>query len=481
MLLGWPLVTLLAFGILRTRPHIALLFSMLGGMLLLPEVHAYNPPGLPELGKREITSLSVLVAALAFQPRRLLAARPGLGLEAVVLLMIPAAIATALTNGDPIVLSYKIISGLTPYDAFGMSFTDVVLLGIPFLLGRAFIRSSRELRDALVAVVLASLLYSVLVLFEARMAPILHRTVYGFGQHSWLQVRRFGGWRPMVFMSHGLALSLFIAASAIAAAVLSRARIAVAGVPARFALPYLAFVVLACRSLASMVYPTLMAPLVLFARPRTQLVAAAVIAGVVLTYPILRQTRVVPTETLVGWAGSVSDERAGSLAFRFRNEDALLDRARQRIWFGWGGFGRTHYSERRKGKDLVADGYWIVRFASRGVAGQLGYGLLFVLPIWQALRALERIRTPHDRILFAGLGLVVGTYALDTLPNGLMAHFPLLLAGGLAGVSRGLPQETPRVAAAVRAAKPRRAGREGEPGARAPAGGRPLRGAGRWR
>jgi hypothetical protein len=203
----------------------------------------------------------------------------------------------------------------------------------------------------------------------------------------------------------------------------------------------------------------------------------------VLAYPALRQTDWVPTDMLIRWASAVSTERADSLDFRFRNEDALLDRARQRVWFGWGGFGRTHYSERRRGKDLVADGFWIIRFSSRGVAGQVGYVLLFVVPILQSLRVLERAREQRERILLAGAGLVVATYALDTLPNGLWSSFPLVLAGGLAAASRGHRHEARRRAKPASAKTPPslersqpRAASERASGARPP-----LRGAGRWR
>ena len=58
--------------------------------------------------------------------------------------------------------------------------------------------------------VLGGLIYVPLCLFEVRMSPQLHNMVYGFAQHSFGQTVRGGGWRPMVFMQHGLAVGLFM-------------------------------------------------------------------------------------------------------------------------------------------------------------------------------------------------------------------------------------------------------------------------------
>jgi hypothetical protein len=414
---------------------------MFGGWLLLPEQHIFNLPGLPPIGKALVAALAGLLGACLFQPRRLLAAGPGAGLEAVALLMIPAALGTALTNRDPIVLANKVIPGLRAYDAVGMAFEDVMLLGVPFLLGRAFFRTSRDVRLALVAIVVSSLAYSLLVLVEARMSPMMNKLVYGYSQHTWVQVRRFGGWRPMVFMHHGLALSLFVAVSVIAAATLARARLRVLGVPAGAVVAYLGFVLLACRSLAALVYGVVVAPLILVARPRRQMVVAALGAGVLLTYPLLRGLDLVPTDQLAAVARSVSGDRAESLEFRFRNERPLLERARQRPFFGWGGFGRSHYPETMWERDLVADGYWILRLTSRGLAGMLGYAVLFSVPVLLAWRRFGGIHAEGDRVLLAGFALVVTIHGLDTIPNGLWTNAPLLLAGGLAGAARGMPRE----------------------------------------
>src|SRR5204863_66271 len=70
------------------------------------------------------------------------------------------------------------------------------------------------------------LIYSVLILWEVRMSPQLHATVYGASprQADFAQAIRWGGYRPIVFMPHGLAVALFICNTVMAAFILARNR-----------------------------------------------------------------------------------------------------------------------------------------------------------------------------------------------------------------------------------------------------------------
>ena len=46
--------------------------------------------------------------------------------------------------------------------------------------------------------------------------------VYGFFPHSWLQHVRGGGFRPIVFMNHGLVLGIFLSMAVVASAIMVR-------------------------------------------------------------------------------------------------------------------------------------------------------------------------------------------------------------------------------------------------------------------
>lgn len=52
--------------------------------------------------------------------------------------------------------------------------------------------------------VIAGLIYTVPMLYEIRMSPQLHTIFYGYFPHSFGQQARGGGFRPVVFMGHGL-------------------------------------------------------------------------------------------------------------------------------------------------------------------------------------------------------------------------------------------------------------------------------------
>jgi hypothetical protein len=55
-----------------------------------------------------------------------------------------------------------------------------------------------------------TLVYIPFCLYEVVMSPRLHRIVYGFHPHSFGQAKRGGGWRPVVFMHHGLMNSMWM-------------------------------------------------------------------------------------------------------------------------------------------------------------------------------------------------------------------------------------------------------------------------------
>ncbi|MBW2240974.1 MAG: hypothetical protein JRH01_03230 [Deltaproteobacteria bacterium] len=439
LLLGlWVPFCLVAFATMR--PQQAALFALLGGVLILPERRGFDISGLPALGKLELSSLGALLGCLVFQTRELIRGRAGAGLEVVLLLAIPFSLATALTNRDPTGGAHYWFPGLRPYDAAGIIFRDLLLLGVPFVLGRTLFRTPESLRLLLKGLIAAALAYSVLVLWEARMSPQLNQYLYGFGQHSFKQTRRFGGWRPMVFMAHGLALSVFLCAAMMAAIGAYRAKLKILRMPAGSVAVYLAVVLLLCRSLASIVYGAVAAPLLLVARPRIAGLAAAGIGMVVLTYPVLRSIDVFPTQTLIDSAASVNELRANSLQTRFDYEDTLLDRARNRIWFGWGGFGRSRYTD-DSARALVSDGYWILRLGEQGAAGLGLYFVLVLVPIFQAWRAIPRCPNRNDASLLATLSLILAIQALDTIPNALFNHIPLLMAGAVSGLAVTLPRQ----------------------------------------
>jgi hypothetical protein len=134
-------------------------------------------------------------------------------------------------------------------------------------------------------------------------------------------------------------------------------------------------------------------------------------------------------------AGQFDDTRAQSLAFRFGNEDRLLDRAMEKPWFGWGGYNRNRVFDEISGRDIsVTDGYWIIKFGIGGVLSWAGSFALLLTPIFLAALRLRLFATASQRALIAGTVWIVVINAVDLLPNTSPNALMFLTSGALAGV-----------------------------------------------
>lgn len=284
------------------------------------------------------------------------------------------------------------------------------------------------------------------------MSPQLHNWVYGYMPASFAQAKRptGWGWRPMVFVGHGLALASFIAISAVAVAALWRQKVRIKGIPLAYAVPWIYLVLLMCQSVAAIVYATVAMPLVAFAKPRWNRMLLAGLVAVVLTYPALRAADLFPTETLVSTAAAFHEGRSRSLDFRFRNEDLLLERARERLWFGWGGHGRERIYDERGRSETVSDGYWVITFGQTGVVGFVcAFGMILLPPV-VAIHALRGRRASGDSLTVVGVSWILVLSAVDLLPNGFLNARTLFIGGALLGAVGGWKEARPRTGHADR-------------------------------
>lgn len=429
----WVLVCLLAF--LSLRPRVATAVAILGSELLLPAAYEVSVPGLPDVTGARVGIACALLFCLLLYPRLLPVSRPAAKMLAFPLLFLLSTGLTPASNSDALYLGPRVLPAVSTYDTVSAAAGYLLDLVVPFYLGLCLHRSPRALRSLLISLVVAALLYSGLVLFELRMSPQLHRWLYGYYQHDFGGTKRLGGWRPMVFTQHGLALAVFLLSASLGAVALWRSRVRIASFPLGIPAAFLSVLTLACKSTAAIGYGLFALPLAALTRPRTQLRVAAAICGFVLLYPLLRGLDLLPTGPAAELARAISPERGQSLEFRFDNEDRLLARALERWLTGWGGWGRGRIYDLETGSDLsITDGAWIIVLGSSGSIGFLGTFGMVLAPVWSALRAWRGLATPRDRSLTAGLALIVAVRALDLLPNGFfMASVTLYSAGALAG------------------------------------------------
>ena len=434
-LVSWALV---AIWLYKSQPvGRATLLTILGAQLLLPVGVAIKFAGIPPFDKVSIPNLSAVVGCffIARRPGRTWTKR-GIAEILMAMFLIGPFITTEL-NTDPIVLDDKILPAGTYYDAMSALFYQCVVL-IPFILGRQVLRNSNDNAEILRLLVIAGLIYSVPMLFEIRMSPQLHYWFYGYQPTAFIQAMRDGGFRPMVFMGHGLPAAFFMMTAAVAAAALWRTKTSVKRLPPAGVTGYLVVVLALCKSLGALIYCIVLVPLVRFVQPRTQMRIAVVLAAIALAYPMLRLVDLVPTATLTEWAGLINSDRADSLKTRFYNEDQLLERASQRLYFGWGRWGRSRIYE-EGGKDVsITDGGWIITLGQFGLFGFFAEFGLLALPIFRAAVAFKFTRSMADRVYLAALTLILTIYVVDTLPNNALVPWTWLLAGALLGRAEAL-------------------------------------------
>jgi hypothetical protein len=430
-LIIWPVVVLCLF--LRLSVGRATLWGILGGYLLLPVHTQIKFSGIPDFGKGSIPSLAILICCLFFA-RRGLKFVFGFGVtEILLLVLIFSPFITSSLNTDPIVTESQTLPGVGPYDALSAVVGQLIFM-LPFFIGRQFLRTSQDNEEIMRVLVIAGLAYSLPMLFEIRMSPQLNTWIYGFFPSSFGQAMRDGGFRPVVFLGNGLLVAFFAMTTAVAAAALWRTRIHIGRLSPAGITGYLSFVLVLCKTVSAIVYGVMLIPLVRWASPRRQLRVASVFVIIALAYPMLRTVDLVPTTSVIELARAVDVRRAQSLGFRFDQESQLLGHAWERIWFGWGRFGRNRVYHGWQGRDSsVTDGYWIIILGTFGLVGFLAVFGLLAFTVLRAAMALRFAQTTRDSELLAALALIVAINMIDLLPNASISPWTWLLAGALLG------------------------------------------------
>ena len=440
-LLVWPFITLAVFAIFRPATATAIVF--MGGTMFLPSATRFDLPILPEIGKEEVIAASGLLATYVFARGRMRRAKLGRGLEALIGISIIGGILSVFANMDPLVAGPLVVRGASPTEFVARTIEQVLRWGIPFFVGRAIYTRSRDGRTLLVAFVVGGFIYTFPMLVELQISPQLHRFVYGFYQHAYSQTKRGDGYRPMVFMAHGLHVALFMVLCTTAATALWRMRQKIFVVPAGPIAFYLSVMLVACKSTGALVYAMLIGPFLVFAPTKIQIRAAAALAIVVFSYPVLRTYNLVPWEYALELASEYTNERrVNSLSTRFETEETMMDRIKQRPLLGWASAGRSAIRDETTGLlDTVYDGFWIILLSRRGIVGYVTLFSMLLIPVYFALRSLPRIRARNDRILVCALSFMVTINVFDLIPNSTVEGYLTLMSGALAGLVPGILRE----------------------------------------
>ena len=455
MVLGlWPFVM---WGIFRALPPgRALVWSVILSYLLLPGYPtAFDFPLMPAFDKVSIPNVMALILAASYYDKEIKWLPESKLGKALVLLFVLAPIPTVLTNAEPVVFATEALRGLYAQDIFAMIVTQCIILA-NFTLARQLLTSEEDHRHLLWALMVAGVAYAFPMLIEVRLSPQINIWVYGFFQHSFEQMMRGDGFRPIVFLSHGIWAAMFAMTSLCATLVLLMTSPSDKRPRLMFAALFLAAVLVLSKTLAAFLYGTAFAAALFFFGWRTHVKLAAVLATLALAYPVAKGLNLVPEERILALASSVSEDRAQSLEFRFQHEGDLLERAQQKPLFGWGIWGRNQIHDPVTGRiTSVSDGRWVLAL---GIMGWLGFitefGLL-TLPIFLLFRAtilkpkpsasgsrMRHVNTKHHVGLSddettlkiaAALSLILAINVVDLLPNATLTPLTWLIAGALLG------------------------------------------------
>ncbi len=427
----WPILAILMYKI---RPvTVATFWTIVGGHMFLPVGTSVDLPMIPPLGKESIPALAALVGCWIIKGKQI----PVLGKKGLVrwllLLFMVEPFMTAELNGMPFFVGGLQLPGMTHYDALSAVINQFIVM-IPLFIGRQIFRTYDSQLLLFKMLVIAGLWYSLLILFEIRMSPQLHTWIYGYFPHSFDQMMRYGGFRPVVFMGHGLLVSLYVAVILLAAVVLWQLKVKVRQFSSAKVTYYLLFVLVLCKSTSSVLYGFLGLLLTKLTRIKTQMRVAVILVSIALLYPTISAMNLFPYQAVLEFVGSIEADRARSMGVRFENEQRIIEHGRTKFFFGWGTWGRNRIYDEETGKDeTITDGRWVITFSQFGWLGFIGEFGLLATPIFMAYAVSKKIKSQQELILLAAHALIISLITIDQLPNASLAPWLWLLTGSLLG------------------------------------------------
>lgn len=431
-LIMWPIVAIWLYKKNEVIP--ATFWTIVGGYLLLPVGVDFDFPLIPALNKTTIPAIMAFFGC-KYIAKVNISLLPPAGLERnLIILFFIGSVGMVLTNGDPINEADRFIPGLSYRDTFSVMLSQGLLL-LPFTISLQLIKKYDDQIQLLKLVVLAGLLYSLLIIFEIRMSPQLHKWIYGFFPHSWGQQVRYGGFRPVVFLGHGLWVSMFLVTVLGAALVLEKIKTPVTNILNNFIVIYLVLLLYLSKGFGAMILGAVLLIPTIFMSISISKKIAYFFSTVAISYPLLCIIDLFPHQYLVELIEPINFRQAGSLEYRFDQEVTLLDRAKDKFMFGWGGW------DRYKLADSVTDGYWIILFGKYGV---IGFVAIFGLMYSAVIKAGSSVRLMTDRsekTVLIGHSLIVAVIMIDQIPNDSMNSLFWLIIGALIGRSQSVKAE----------------------------------------
>jgi len=328
---------------------------------------------------------------------------------------------------------------LGAYDGVQASVEQFVDDGIPYIVGRLYFGNYPALKDLGLGMLIGALVILPLVVVELKMSPQMHTWIYGWYPHSFAQTIRDGGYRPSVFMSHGLELAIWNSAAAFMGWQMYLRKTITKEIPIikiRILPAIIILTLVFLRSHSSGAIALFLIAMIVYEmgiRLRTTLPILALCILPIL-YVSLRGSGAWDGQNFIQLSEKVtgSADRASSLEYRMLNENLLSEKAREHLLVGWGRFGRNFIKDEEGKIITVADGRWIIVFGENGIIGLSANILIMTLP---AVLFFLKIPSRLLRDPVVAPAAVFATFLLITLIDNLFNNMgnPVLIisCGGL--------------------------------------------------
>jgi hypothetical protein len=430
VIFAWLPIILLLFS--QFPPRTAIIISFIGGILFLPQGAGLKLPMVPDYTGNIATCYSILLGICLFDFGRLSRFKAG-WVDLPMLIWCICPVFSSLSND------------LGVYDALTETFGQTAKWGFPYFIGRLYLSNLAGLKELAIAIVKGGLIYVPLCLWEARMSPQLHNMLYGYYPHSSgiSQAMRGSGWRPMVFMEHGLVVALWMMSAALIALWLWKTNSieTIWEIPFTWLVAALIITTIVIKSAGAYVYLAYGAIVLAGAKwKRIRWPLLLLIAGIIL-YLVVAAAGIFQGDEIVSWAANFfNPDRAQSLEFRFENETLLSAKAREKLLFGWGGWGRSRIIEENWEGELVdmsvTDSLWVIAFGVNGLVGLISISASMLLPAiafgWFSYPPKTWFNSKVAPA--AALSVVLTLYMLNCLVNGHYVPIYPMISGGLSGL-----------------------------------------------
>ncbi len=335
----------------------------------------------------------------------------------------------------------SIFNNLGPYDGLSQTLYQTIQWGLPYYIGRIYFADPAALKILANTIVLGGIIYIPFCWVEMIISPQLHRMTYGFHQHNFLQtLRDGGGFRPMVYMDHGLMTSMWMMLAIFLGSWLYYCKCLpknIFSVRTDYVLLMLVFTFIMMQSQGAIVLLFIGLMVLYFSHKSKKIILLVILLIPPYLYIYTRVNGIWDGRNLSNYvAEKFSPTRAQSLQFRFDNETVLIVKAMQGTVFGWGGFGRSRVFD-DKGKDLtVADGLWIITLGQNGIYGLMLLVFSIQLPAILFMLRFKPGEWNHKALAGpAVMAVFLALTMIDNLLNAMINPIYTLFSGALTGMA----------------------------------------------